>query len=82
MFRLAKEELEKLGAIITATEIYQQPGLWKEAYQLYFDQLEKIESFLKSIKENMTLFTLFLQVQGLLTLLGKVLPTTSTKSMT
>ncbi|HEM3633632.1 TPA: tagatose-6-phosphate ketose isomerase, partial [Streptococcus suis] len=44
MFRLAKEELEKLGAIITATEIYQQPGLWKEAHQLYLDQLEKIES--------------------------------------
>ncbi len=45
MFRLAKEELEKLGAIITATEIYQQPGLWKEAYQLYFDQLEKSRVF-------------------------------------
>ncbi len=82
MFRLAKEELEKLGAIITATEIYQQPGLWKEAYQLYFDQLEKIESFLKSIKEKHGFVHVVLQAQGLLTLLVKALPTTSTKSMT
>ncbi|HEL2111116.1 TPA: SIS domain-containing protein [Streptococcus suis] len=52
MFRLAKEELEKLGAHITATEIYQQPGLWKEAHQLYLDQLEKIEGFLKAIKDK------------------------------
>lgn len=27
MFRLVKEELEKLGASITAKEIFQQPGL-------------------------------------------------------
>ena len=52
MFRLAKEELEKLGAYITATEIYQQPGLWKEAHQLYLDQLDTITSFLTGIKEK------------------------------
>ena len=52
MFRLAKEELEKLGASITAKEIFQQPGLWQEAYQLYVSQLEAVESFLSGIKEK------------------------------
>ena len=52
MFRLAKEELEKLGASITAKEIFQQPGLWQEAYQLYVSQLEAIESFLSGIKKS------------------------------
>lgn len=50
MFHLAKEELERLGAIITAPEIYQQPKLWKEAYQLYVDQLEAIEAFLAGVR--------------------------------
>ncbi|MFH0373794.1 MULTISPECIES: SIS domain-containing protein [unclassified Streptococcus] len=52
MFRLAKEELEKLGAHITAGEIFQQPGLWREAYQLYLDKLEVIERFVANIKEK------------------------------
>ncbi|HFH9838250.1 TPA: SIS domain-containing protein [Streptococcus suis] len=52
MFQLPKEKLESLGAIITATEIYQQPGLWKEAYQLYLDQLSKIEEFLTRIQQK------------------------------
>lgn len=52
MFRLAKEELEKLGASITAKEIFQQPGLWQEAYQLYVSQLEVIENSLSGIKKS------------------------------
>ncbi|MER0123088.1 SIS domain-containing protein [Streptococcus sp. ZJ100] len=50
MFQLPKEELERLGAIITVTEVYQQPSLWKEAYQLYHDKLEVITAFLNDIK--------------------------------
>lgn len=50
MFHLAKEELEKLGAHITATEIFQQPGLWQEAHQLYLDKLDTIQAFLAGIK--------------------------------
>lgn len=50
MFHLAKEELEKLGAAITAGEIFQQPGLWTEAHQLYVNKLEEIEAFLAGIK--------------------------------
>lgn len=52
MFRLAKEELEKLGAHITAAEIFQQPGLWREAYQLYLDKLAVIERFIATIQEK------------------------------
>ncbi|MGT2800538.1 SIS domain-containing protein [Streptococcus marmotae] len=50
MFHLPKEELERFGASITVAEIYQQPDLWKEAYQLYHDKLEIITAFLKDIK--------------------------------
>ncbi|MBF0819143.1 SIS domain-containing protein [Streptococcus acidominimus] len=50
MFHLPKEDLERLGAVITAPEIYQQPGLWKETYQLYHDKLEAITAFLDAIK--------------------------------
>ncbi|MCK4028106.1 SIS domain-containing protein [Streptococcus suis] len=52
MFRLAKEELERLGASITVPEIFQQPGLWKEAHELYQGQLEAIERFIGAIKER------------------------------
>ncbi|BDD38015.1 SIS domain-containing protein [Streptococcus ruminantium] len=52
MFRLEKEELERLGAIITAKEIFQQPSLWKEVYQLYVEKLEVIERFLADLKEK------------------------------
>lgn len=50
MFHLPKEELERLGAIITVPEVYQQPALWKETYQLYYDKLEMITAFLDEIK--------------------------------
>lgn len=50
MFHLAKEELERLGAIITVPEIFQQPDLWQEAFQLYRDKLASIEAFLAAIQ--------------------------------
>jgi tagatose-6-phosphate ketose/aldose isomerase len=52
MFHLPKEELEALGASITAAEIYQQPGLWQEAYDLYLAQLDQIKSFLAAIQDK------------------------------
>lgn len=73
MFRLAKEELEKLGASITAKEIFQQPGLWQEAYQLYVSQLEAIESFLSGIKEKHDLIQVILPEKGHQTLLVRAL---------
>lgn len=50
MFQLPKEELERLGAHITVGEIYQQPSLWKEAHELYVQQLSAITDFLTTIK--------------------------------
>lgn len=52
MFRLPKEELERLGAHITTAEIYQQPGLWKKAYELYRNSLSAITDFLGKIAEK------------------------------
>lgn len=52
MFHLSKEELERLGASITAPEIYQQPVLWKEAYQLYQEKATSIKEFLGNIQSQ------------------------------
>lgn len=52
MFHLSKEELTELGAIITAPEIYQQPGLWKEAHDLYVAKRDAIKQFLETIHER------------------------------
>lgn len=49
MFHLPIEELEGLGANITASEIYQQPGLWQEAHDLYVGKREEIQAFLEAI---------------------------------
>lgn len=49
MFHLPKEELEALGAVITAPEIYQQPELWRQAYDLYTEKMDSIKEFLAVI---------------------------------
>lgn len=50
MFHLSKEELEALGASITAPEIYQQPELWRQAFELYKEKLDTIKAFLAAIQ--------------------------------
>lgn len=50
MYHLSDEELTKKGAIITTREIQQQPRLWQEAFDLYTERKEAIESFLTTIK--------------------------------
>lgn len=52
MFHLPTEELERLGAAITAPEIYQQPGLWEEAYGLYLEKRDAIQAFLTGIRDK------------------------------
>lgn len=49
IFGKSLEELEKIKAIFTATEIRQQPELWRETYKLILDQKESIQRF---INEN------------------------------
>lgn len=53
IFGKSLEELEKIKAIFTATEIRQQPELWRETYKLILDQKENIQRFIdKNVDEN------------------------------
>lgn len=53
IFGKSLEELEKIKAIFTATEIRQQPELWRETYKLILDQKEAIKVFInKNVDKN------------------------------
>lgn len=53
IFGKSLEELEKIKAIFTATEIIQQPELWRETYKLILDQKESIQRFInKNVDKN------------------------------
>lgn len=53
IFGKSLEELEKIKAIFTATEIRQQPELWRETYKLILDQKEAIQRFInKNVDKN------------------------------
>ena len=53
IFGKSLEELEKIKAIFTATELRQQPELWRETYKLILDQKENIQRFIdKNVDEN------------------------------
>ena len=49
MLDYTKEELLELGAEITTREIYQQPDVWKEAFEAYQEKREEIVAFLQDI---------------------------------
>lgn len=46
MFEKSQEELTAMGADITTAEIAQQPELWRDAFNIYKTNLEKINAFL------------------------------------
>ncbi|MPQ43308.1 SIS domain-containing protein [Clostridium tarantellae] len=48
IFGFNKEQLQKLKAIYTATEIYQQPRLWQETFQIVKSNKEKIKNYLNN----------------------------------
>jgi len=52
MLDYSQEELQRLGADITTREIYQQPEVWKEAFDSYKSQAADIAAFLKKIEEK------------------------------
>lgn len=52
MFKLSTEELEKLDARHTTSEIIQQPELWEETYAIYKSKKEEIDSFIERIKRK------------------------------
>ena len=52
MLHYTKEDLLELGAEITTREIYQQPDVWKEAFESYQAKREKIAAFLQGIADK------------------------------
>ena len=49
MLDYTKEDLLELGAEITTREIYQQPDVWKEAFESYQAHRDEIAAFLQGI---------------------------------
>lgn len=49
MFKLEEKKLKDLGAIITTTEIKQQPQLWSQAYEIYNANKENLNNFIENI---------------------------------
>ena len=52
MFKFDEQKLKDLGAIITTTEIKQQPELWAEAYEIYKENKENLDKFISNIGEK------------------------------
>ena len=52
MLHYTKEDLLELGAEITTREIYQQPDVWKEAFESYQAKREEIAAFLQEIADK------------------------------
>ena len=52
MLHYTKEDLIELGAEITTREIYQQPDVWKEAFESYQAKREEIAAFLQGIADK------------------------------
>ena len=52
MLNYTKEDLLELGAEITTREIYQQPDVWKEAFEAYQAKREEIAAFLQGIADK------------------------------
>lgn len=52
MLYYTKEDLLELGAEITTREIYQQPDVWREAFEFYQAKREEIAAFLQEIADK------------------------------
>lgn len=75
LLNFTKDELEQLGAIHTATEIAQQPTVWKKVMELIRDQQNEIEEFLKFLNNNYSNVRVILTGAGTSAYIGEtVLP--------
>lgn len=52
MLNWTEQELKDVGASITAKEIMQQPKLWRETFEIYNNEKESLNHFLKKIVEE------------------------------
>lgn len=49
MFNLTNEEIKENNAVHTASEIHQQPAVWKKLVSMFFQQKESLKGFVESI---------------------------------
>ena len=73
MLNYTKEELLELGAEITTREIYQQPDVWKEAFEAYQAKREEIAAFLKGIADKQDYIKVILTGAGTSAYVGDTL---------
>ena len=82
MLHYTKEDLLELGAEITTREIYQQPDVWKEAFESYQAQGEEIAAFLQGIADKHNYIKVILTGAGTSAYVGDTCYLTLRKSMT
>ncbi len=77
---LNEDELKRKGAVFTAKEIYGQPNLWKNTFQLFNEKIDSIKEFLFGIlnKENLQII---LTGAGTSAFIGEVLAGPLQKNM-
>lgn len=52
MFNLAEQDLEKLGAVHTASEIHQQPHVWRKMLTTLAEKKDTHQRFIQQLKEK------------------------------
>ena len=82
MLHYTKEDLLELGAEITTREIYQQPDVWKEAFESYQAKREEIAAFLQGIADKHDYIKVILTGAGTSAYVGDTWYLTLRKSMT
>ncbi|NIB74391.1 SIS domain-containing protein [Streptococcus pseudopneumoniae] len=73
MLYYTKEDLLELGAEITTREIYQQPDVWREAFEFYQAKREEIAAFLQEIADKHDYIKVILTGAGTSAYVGETL---------
>ncbi|MEL0492632.1 SIS domain-containing protein [Streptococcus pneumoniae] len=73
MLHYTKEDLLELGAEITTREIYQQPDVWREAFEFYQAKREEIAAFLQEIADKHDYIKVILTGAGTFAYVGDTL---------
>lgn len=73
MFNMTSDELRKNNAINTASEIYQQPAVWKELVSTLSAQRKELNNFIRSIYEKHERVRVILSGAGTSAFIGDML---------
>ena len=68
-----KEQLEQLGGFYTASEIAQQPKVWKKVLDVLIERKSDIEGFLKNLNDNHNIVRVILCGAGTSAYIGEIL---------